>query len=51
MERLPAARVSALKAERSASAVQRRAVVMASIIVIIADYFLAKALQVILGTQ
>jgi len=28
-----------------------RAVVMASIIVIIADYFLAKALQVILGTQ
>jgi len=25
--------------------------VMASIIVIIADYFLAKALQVILGTQ
>ena len=27
-----------------------RAVVMASIIVIIADYFLAKALQVILGT-
>ena len=28
-----------------------RAVVLASIIVIIADYFLAKALQVILGTQ
>ncbi len=28
-----------------------RAVVMASIVVIIADYFLAKALQVILGTQ
>ena len=28
-----------------------RAVVMASITVIIADYFLAKALQVILGTQ
>jgi len=27
-----------------------RAVVLASIIVIIADYFLAKALQVILGT-
>ena len=28
-----------------------RAVVLASIVVIIADYFLAKALQVILGTQ
>src|SRR5258705_6270652 len=28
-----------------------RAVVMASIVVIVADYFLAKALQVILGTQ
>jgi len=28
-----------------------RAVVMASIVVIIADYFLAKALQVILGTS
>jgi ABC-type transporter Mla maintaining outer membrane lipid asymmetry permease subunit MlaE len=27
-----------------------RAVVMASIVVIITDYFLAKALQVILGT-